>query len=150
MTRSIFARTTREWDRTKLWDQNSRKKPRKKPGRRPQYHFKPIAGKWRILLLKKCRETGYVHTKGPHAGNINYYRLCIETGLSRNAVYTILKRNQLSMTTLGRLCDVFHCQPNDFIERISTDMSITAAMDLPESMQEDDLPGDEYVRPSDL
>jgi DNA-binding Xre family transcriptional regulator len=150
MTRPIADRVKEYQAKTRLWDQKPRKPRKKAPGRKPQYHFKPIAGKWRLLLLQKCRETGYVHTQGPHAGNINFYRLEIETGLRRTTLYKILKSDTISMDTLGRLCDVFHCQPNDFVQRISQDVPITSAMSLPESMQEDDLPGDEYVRPSDL
>ncbi len=159
MTRSIFNRSTGYWRRTTYWDRHDIKEARirqsyegKRVYRKPRkkYTLKPVAGKWRMLLLKKCRETGYVHTEGPHAGSINYYRMTQETGISRDALYKILKTGSISMTTLGRLCDVFHCQPNDFIQRVTTDQDVTPSYDLPASLQEDDLPGDEYVRPSEL
>ncbi len=157
MTRSIFNRATGYWRRTTYWDRHDIKEARirasfkgKRVSRKKTYRYKPVAGKWRMLLLKKCRETGYVHTDGPHAGRINYYRLCIETGLSRTVLYNILKKGQLSMTVLGRLCDTFHSQPNDFIQRVTQDQEVTQSHELPGMLTEDDLPGDEYVRPSQL
>lgn len=150
MTKSreqFFDQATGSWRRTTRYD---KKRPKRPPGRPQQWHYKTVTGKWRILLLKKCRETGYIHTTGTHAGHPNYWRLAIETGIHRNVLYDILKTGTISMSTLGKLCDAFHCQPNDFIQRITTDSEVTPSTDLPDLMQDDDLPGDEYVRPSQL
>jgi DNA-binding Xre family transcriptional regulator len=120
-------------------------------GRKPQYYYKPVEGRWKVKFIQKCRETGYVHTTGPHAGRPNIYRLCRETGLSRESLHKIVSgERSIGMEMLGKLCDVFHCQPNDFLERVTIDGSATPLIDLPDLLTEDDLPGDEYVHPSQL
>lgn len=124
--------------------------PKRKPGRPPAYKPQRVAGKWKIKFMQKCREMGYIHTSGPHTGRPNFYRITIESGITRQYLYNILKRGFLSTTVLGQLCDIFHCQPNDLLERVTTEQAGVPLIDLPDFFTEEDLPGDEYVHPSQL
>jgi DNA-binding Xre family transcriptional regulator len=161
MSPSMSDRVFGEWERTARWNPPSPgerrpakrwdKKPRRKQGRPAQWKYAPTEGRWQNLFIKKCRETGYVHTTGNQAGQPNIYRLSVETGISRQALHRLVTGERaMGMDLLGKLCDAFHCQPNDFLKRVTKDLAVTPSTDLPQGIQDDDLPGDEYVKPSRL
>ncbi len=76
-------------------------------------------GTVRLHLDEYCRENGIVIPKGPHAGRSNKAELFRRTGLSKDALFYMLRYpetvKQIHFRTLARLCHGLNCTPGDLI-----------------------------------
>src|SRR4051794_3080112 len=88
----------------------------KRPTTKPP---EPTTGQVYLRVAEMARRRGVVTRKGPLADSPNLQAIMRGTGLSYQALYTMLRRperiQRIDLATLERLCAFFQCEPGELL-----------------------------------
>lgn len=87
--------------------------------RPPATHVEPPAGRIILRVAEMARQRGIVSRTGRWRGYPHLEAIRAGTGLSYQALYTLLRRpdrvRRLDLATLERLCAFIQCEPGDLL-----------------------------------
>jgi DNA-binding Xre family transcriptional regulator len=88
--------------------------------RLPASHVEPPAGRVVLRVAEMARQRGIVNISGRWRGRPHLEAIRDGTGLSYQALYTLLRRpdrvQRIDLATLERLCAYFQCAPGELID----------------------------------